>query len=241
MGVQIPPRALICGIILVSKLVSKQPLGRLAQLVRAPRSHRGGQWFESTNDHHNTNYMKKSYFLLGVVVLIILSAFILRLIGSEDTWLCQNGQWVKHGEPESPAPSEGCLDKGKVGETNSNLVSEGEANGEASFFSEGLILSPKQNELITSPLVVQGKAVGSWFFEAVLPIQLVDDNGVVVASGQAIAEEDWMTEKPINFSGRLEFSSALVTTDTGVLVLAKDNPSGLPENGGAIKVPVRFR
>lgn len=23
----------------------------MAQLVRAPRSHRGGQWFESTNDH----------------------------------------------------------------------------------------------------------------------------------------------------------------------------------------------
>lgn len=38
MGVQIPPRA---------------HAGRLAQLVRAPRSHRGGQWFESTNDHIN--------------------------------------------------------------------------------------------------------------------------------------------------------------------------------------------
>ncbi len=26
--------------------------GRLAQLVRAPRLHRGGRWFESSSDHH---------------------------------------------------------------------------------------------------------------------------------------------------------------------------------------------
>lgn len=37
MGVQIPPRA----------------PGSFGSEARAPRSHRGGQWFESTNDHIN--------------------------------------------------------------------------------------------------------------------------------------------------------------------------------------------
>lgn len=28
--------------------------------------------------------------------------------GDEDTWLCQNGQWIKHGQPSAPQPTSGC-------------------------------------------------------------------------------------------------------------------------------------
>ncbi|OGM10846.1 hypothetical protein A2Z22_03105 [Candidatus Woesebacteria bacterium RBG_16_34_12] len=45
-------------------------------------------------------------FLIGVV-------FFLRLVigGPEDTWICVNGEWVKHGNPSSPKPDMGCGSK----------------------------------------------------------------------------------------------------------------------------------
>ena len=43
-------------------------------------------------------------FLVGVVV------FGLRFIlgGNEDSWICVNNQWTKHGNPASPKPEKGC-------------------------------------------------------------------------------------------------------------------------------------
>jgi len=49
--------------------------------------------------------MKK---LIIVVVIVVLAIFTLRLLSPEDTWFCQNGQWVKHGNPSSPQPTTGC-------------------------------------------------------------------------------------------------------------------------------------
>lgn len=45
-----------------------------------------------------------------VIVLIIGLVLLVRFVfgGAEDTWLCQKGQWVKHGNPKDPAPSTGC-------------------------------------------------------------------------------------------------------------------------------------
>lgn len=57
--------------------------------------------------------MKKHYLWLGAIViltLILTTIIILRLASPEDTWLCQNGQWVKHGRPAGPAPTAGCGD-----------------------------------------------------------------------------------------------------------------------------------
>ena len=164
--------------------------------------------------------MKKSYFLLAIVIVILLFVIVLRLTDSDS-----NEQKIA---PQNNTP-------GDV-----NFVSS-TTEGEASFSTDALVLSPKRNELISSPLKIQGKAIGSWFFEAVLPVRLEDNNGNVIATGQALAEEDWMTVKPINFSSSLDFSLASTTATSGLLILSKDNPSDLPENAGSIIVPVRFR
>jgi uncharacterized membrane protein len=48
--------------------------------------------------------------LVAAVVLIIVAVIIgIRLVGSEDTWLCVNGEWVPHGVPSAPQPTEPCL------------------------------------------------------------------------------------------------------------------------------------
>lgn len=50
----------------------------------------------------------KIYIGLVIIVVFLAALFIARFSSPEDTWLCVNGQWVKHGTPSSPAPTTGC-------------------------------------------------------------------------------------------------------------------------------------
>ncbi|PIY69134.1 hypothetical protein COY90_02225 [Candidatus Roizmanbacteria bacterium CG_4_10_14_0_8_um_filter_39_9] len=53
--------------------------------------------------------MKKIYIFLMLLIGIIV--FVL-LRGNEDTWLCEKGEWVKHGNPSFPKPLVLCDGKG---------------------------------------------------------------------------------------------------------------------------------
>lgn len=48
-----------------------------------------------------------SYFLIAFLIAVA-TIFTLRLFSGEDNWVCQNGQWVKHGQPSFPAPTSIC-------------------------------------------------------------------------------------------------------------------------------------
>ena len=47
---------------------------------------------------------------LGMILLIVVAFVImgLRLFSGEDTWICENGQWIEHGHPSAPMPTENC-------------------------------------------------------------------------------------------------------------------------------------
>ena len=99
--------------------------------------------------------------------------------------------------------------------------------------------APAANSVIKSPLLVRGKARGTWYFEASFPVRLLDGSGQQISLGVAAAQGEWMTEEFVPFEVKLGFEQP--QTDTGVLVLEKDNPSGLPENAAELRIPVRFR
>lgn len=94
------------------------------------------------------------------------------------------------------------------------------------------------NQIVSSPLVVQGEARGYWYFEASFPVELVDGNGKQLVITPAQAKGEWMTTEFVPFSVTLNFSKP--TTATGTLILRNDNPSGLPENQEELRIPVRF-
>ena len=98
--------------------------------------------------------------------------------------------------------------------------------------------TPKPNEIVKSPLLVEGRARGVWYFEASFPIKFYDGAGKEIAIGIAQAQSDWMTKDFVPFKAQLEFKKP--TTDTGTLVLQKDNPSGLPEHDDELRIPIRF-
>lgn len=53
--------------------------------------------------------MSKKFFifLLGLATLILV-LFIVRFSTTEDTWVCQNGAWIKHGNPSATMPTSVC-------------------------------------------------------------------------------------------------------------------------------------
>ncbi|MBI2050380.1 MAG: GerMN domain-containing protein [Parcubacteria group bacterium] len=100
------------------------------------------------------------------------------------------------------------------------------------------LFEPQNNAIVSSPLTLRGEARGAWYFEASFPMKLLDANNNQIAVTPAQAQGDWMTENFVPFLATLEFESP--ATETGMLVLQKDNPSGLPEFDAEIKIPVRF-
>lgn len=101
------------------------------------------------------------------------------------------------------------------------------------------LTSPLPYEYIGNPLAITGEARGYWFFEASFPVTLTDADGVVIAEGIATAKDEWMTEDFVPFVAILTYTKPASVTN-GFLILKKDNPSGLPENDNALRIPVRF-
>lgn len=100
--------------------------------------------------------------------------------------------------------------------------------------------SPRPNAEITSPMTIEGKARGTWYFEASFPIELQNEAGVVIAIAPAQAQSEWMTENFVPYKLELSFPSQPAGSK-GKLILKKDNPSGLPEHDDSLIVPVLFK
>lgn len=101
------------------------------------------------------------------------------------------------------------------------------------------ISSPRPNTEVSRPLVISGEARGQWFFEASFPIHLQDASGNNIATTVAQAEGEWMTTEFVPFQATLTIPDAF--SGQAVLVLEKDNPSGLPEHGDLLRVPITVR
>ena len=166
--------------------------------------------------------------LLQIGVLIILAGLVLfiiqRKVGPEvtDFQSCElAGGIIIDGEPVK------CEYRGLV-------FNEAEHNE-----PEVIVDTPAFGELVTSPMAVMGRARGFWYFEANLPIILKDDKGNILFQVGAQALGDWMTSDYVPFAVSLPFDPG--DAEYGVLIIEKDNPSGLPEFDSSFAVPVRFK
>ena len=91
---------------------------------------------------------------------------------------------------------------------------------------------------VSSPREIRGQAKGSWYFEAIFPVRLLDGNGREISLTQANAQSDWMTDDWVKFKATLDFLPP--ETKEGTLILQNDNPSGLPENDRRVEIPIKF-
>ena len=97
---------------------------------------------------------------------------------------------------------------------------------------------PKPNNVVSSPLTIEGEARGNWYFEASFPVEIVDANGNRLGIVPAQAEGEWMTTDFVPFKTVLNFNAP--TTATGELILHKNNPSGEARFDDQLRIPVRF-
>lgn len=133
-------------------------------------------------------------------------------------------------EPESTAAGENNDEEEKIGTAGDSNENEEE--------KDIMVESPKPNEVISSPLIITGEARGSWFFEANFPVKILDGNGEEIAVHYAEALDEWMTEDFVPFRAEIEFENP--ETDTGSLVLEKNNPSDLRDYDDELVIPVSF-
>ncbi|WP_423818410.1 Gmad2 immunoglobulin-like domain-containing protein [Salinimicrobium sp. TIG7-5_MAKvit] len=96
---------------------------------------------------------------------------------------------------------------------------------------------PERNATVTSPLHIEGRAKGTWFFEANAPVKLVTESGKVLAESYLEAQGDWMTKDWVPFSGQLEFKTK---EKRGYLIFSRANASGKPEHDRMLRIPVVF-
>ena len=95
---------------------------------------------------------------------------------------------------------------------------------------------PFPGAVVGKEFSVVGQARGYWFFEASFPVELLDKDGKVLATGIAQAQEEWMTEDFVRFKADLRVPLSYI--GLAALVLHKDNPSGLPENDASMSFPI---
>lgn len=52
--------------------------------------------------------MKNKKMIFVVLLLILGILFFMRMFTPEDTWICDNGEWIKHGNPSKMKPKTEC-------------------------------------------------------------------------------------------------------------------------------------
>ena len=105
-----------------------------------------------------------------VVILLIIFSVLILFRANEDTWICDNGQWVKHGNPKSPMPTKKCVDKAPTVTQKSENIS---------------LDSPKANAKVSITFVVKGSAR---VFENQLNYRILDSKGNKVLEGSVYAD-----------------------------------------------------
>lgn len=101
----------------------------------------------------------------------------------------------------------------------------------------------KENDTLTSPAIIKVNSQGLWFAtEGSLGyVQLLDEQGIEIATGFLSTNENWMTDSPVNFTTKLTFDAT--KSKTGTLVIHNDPGSGDGDEAGeeiSFTIPVTF-
>ena len=110
--------------------------------------------------------MKKRILIIFIVLILLVGAWVgLRFVigGPEDTWICDNGQWVKHGNPRAPMPREECGQQVNIEENSTRQVGSNLVSGPPKESSQEVVEKPTEPEvlLLDVPFLAQAP-FGQW-------------------------------------------------------------------------------
>ena len=59
--------------------------------------------------HHIKELSKNKLFIAIMIIVFIIGAMMgAKMLFDEDDWICKDGQWIRHGNPRAPMPTEPC-------------------------------------------------------------------------------------------------------------------------------------
>lgn len=102
----------------------------------------------------------------------------------------------------------------------------------------GSLDSPLVNGEVTSPFAITGEVRGTWMFEASLSYRIETLAGAILGNGVLTAQDDWMTEDLVPFSGTGTYPSS--GQSELLLIIEKSNASGLPEHSYDAVFPIQI-
>lgn len=103
------------------------------------------------------------------------------------------------------------------------------------------VTAPLPGETVSSPITARGEARGYWFFEGDAPVVVTNWDGLIIGEGYITAQNDWMSEDFVPFTGTIEYTlPADSYSASGTVIFQRDNPSGRPENDAAYEIPVQL-
>jgi hypothetical protein len=183
------------------------------------------------------NFMKKNTPLI-IAAILLLVAFALWYQRSIRT--SQSGEGAIYSYEECVAAGNPVLESYPPQCTTKDGQTFTQDVGNAAELQDQIVVeNPGPGDMVQTPFTINGSARGQWFFEASFPAKVLDESGNIVGQTPVQAEGEWMTEEFVPFSTSIPFS--VTDSETGTLVLQKDNPSGLPENDAELRIPIRFK
>lgn len=104
--------------------------------------------------------MKKNIIIIILsVIIVVLAIFMLRFIlsGKEDSWICENGEWIKHGNPSEAHPDLPC---GKMTDNEEEEPdNKKDENGEEQGEKKNIVVDfPAEGEIVNFPFKISGEA-----------------------------------------------------------------------------------
>ena len=111
-----------------------------------------------------------------VILIIVAAAVGARFFSGENAWVCEDGKWLKHGNPTAPMPDGGC--EGISGDPV-GMKPHYSSDIQQKYATEEKIkvISLKSGDAIESPVEIEGEARGIWYFEGSFPIIIEDEKG----------------------------------------------------------------
>lgn len=97
------------------------------------------------------------------------------------------------------------------------------------------VTTPTPGSVTGKEFEVRGSARG-WYFEGSFPIEILDMNGKALVTSPAQAQSDWMTSAPVSFIAKIKIPNNYI--GKAIVILKKDNPSGLKENDASMSFPI---
>lgn len=120
-------------------------------------------------------------------------------------------------------------------ESTSTVPNPGEEKPATTTAKKPTVSSPVSGATVAKTFTVAGEAPGTWYFEAVFPIEVRNASGTVIAQSHAQAQGDWMTTGMVPFTSSI---SVAQYSGPATIVLKNDNPSGDPARDLTMTIPI---